>query len=146
LPLPGLNGEKDKHGVYDLELARDWFVKAAPFLKVITSTLSLILPVASSVTKLVMDDAYYKGIEKELELGNKSIESAAKGIEKAEGFIRRSEARDLEHEEGVRAQGAILRQLHALLKEKDPSFGGLVRVRNKRQEFLWVHPQFEKEY
>ena len=129
-----------------MELARDWFVKAAPFLKVITSTLSLILPVASSVTKLVMDDAYYKGIEKELELGNKSIESAAKGIEKAEGFIRRSEARDLEHEEGVRAQGAILRQLHALLKEKDPRFGGLVRVRNKHQEFLWVHPQFEKEY
>lgn len=146
LPLPGLNGEKDKHGVYELELARDWFVKAAPFLKVITSTLSLILPVASSVTKLVMDDAYYKGIEKELELGNKSIESAAKGIEKAESLIKRSEARDLEHDEGVRAQGAILRQLHALLKERDPSFGGLVRVRNKRQEFLWVHPQFEKEY
>jgi hypothetical protein len=39
-----------------------------------------------------------------------------------------------------------LAQLHALLKEKDPSFSGLVRVRNKRQEFLWVHPQFEKEY
>jgi len=146
LPLPGLNGEKDKHGVYDLDLARDWFVKAAPFLKVITSTLSLILPVASSVTKLVMDETYYKGIEKELELGNKSIESAAKGMEKAESFIKRSEARDLENDEAVRAQGAILRQLHALLKEKDPSFGGLVRVRNKRQEFLWVHSQFEKEY
>lgn len=27
-----------------------------------------------------------------------------------------------------------------------PSFGGLVHVRNKRQEFLWVHPQFEGEY
>ena len=23
---------------------------------------------------------------------------------------------------------------------------GLVRVQNKRQEFLWVHPQFEREY
>jgi len=40
----------------------------------------------------------------------------------------------------------VLRQLHAWLKEKDPSFGKLVRVQNKRQEFLWVHPQFEKEY
>ena len=48
--------------------------------------------------------------------------------------------------EAIRAQGAVLRQLHAWLKEKDPSFGGLVRVQNKRQEFLWVHPQFEKEY
>jgi hypothetical protein len=32
------------------------------------------------------------------------------------------------------------------LKERGPGFGGLVRVPNKRQEFLWVHPQFEKEY
>jgi len=32
------------------------------------------------------------------------------------------------------------------MKEKDPGFGGLVRVQNKRQEFLWVHPRFEKEY
>jgi len=41
---------------------------------------------------------------------------------------------------------AVLRQLQAWLKEKDPSFGGLVRVQNKRQEFLWVHPRFEGEY
>jgi internalin A len=40
----------------------------------------------------------------------------------------------------------VLRQLHAWLKEKDPSFGGLVRVQNRRQEFLWVHPKFETEY
>jgi len=48
----------------------------------------------------------------------------------------------------IRAQGAMLRELHALLKAKDPTFShlGLVRVMNKRQEFLWVHPQFEKEY
>ncbi len=41
---------------------------------------------------------------------------------------------------------ALLRQLHAWLIENDPSFGGLVRVQNKRQEFLWVHQQFEQEY
>jgi hypothetical protein len=37
-------------------------------------------------------------------------------------------------------------RLNALLKEKDPSFGGLVRVQNKRREFLWVHEQFVGEY
>ena len=58
----------------------------------------------------------------------------------------RSAAPDPEQGEALRAQGAVLRQLHAWLKEKDPSFGGLVRVQNKRQEFLWVHPQFEREY
>jgi len=37
-------------------------------------------------------------------------------------------------------------ELHALLKAKDPGFGGLVRVMNKRQEFLWVHEKFAGEY
>jgi hypothetical protein len=46
----------------------------------------------------------------------------------------------------IRAHGAVLRQLHAMLKEKDVGFGGLVRVQNKRQEFLWVHPMFEEKY
>jgi hypothetical protein len=27
-----------------------------------------------------------------------------------------------------------------------PGFGGLVRVMNKRQEFLWVHEKFAGEY
>jgi hypothetical protein len=39
-------------------------------------------------------------------------------------------------------------EFHALFKAKDPSygFGGLVRVMNKRQEFLWVHEKFAGEY
>jgi internalin A len=41
---------------------------------------------------------------------------------------------------------ATLRELHALLKAKDSGFGGLVRVMNKRQEFLWVHEKFAGEY
>ena len=46
LPLPVLNAEKDKKkGVYEIELTREWFKKAAPFLKVLTGTLSLVLPV-----------------------------------------------------------------------------------------------------
>ncbi len=40
----------------------------------------------------------------------------------------------------------MLRKLHALLKNKDPGFDGLVRVMNKRQEFLWVHEKFASEY
>jgi hypothetical protein len=144
--LPSLNGKGDRRGVYELNLPREWFVKAAPFFKVLSSTLSLVLPVASSVTKLVLDDAIYKGIEKELDLGQKSLDSVLKGGEKSGSWLGRSDAPDLERGEAIEAQGAILRQLHALLKEKDPSFGGLVRVQNKRQEFLWVHPQFAKEY
>jgi Leucine-rich repeat (LRR) protein len=146
LPLSALNEKEDRRGIYDLNLPREWFVKAAPFFKVLTSTLSLVLPMASSATKLLLNDSVYKGIEKELDLGQKSIDSLIKGGEKIGIWLGQSDAPDLEHGEAIHARGAILRELHALLKEKDPGFGGLVRVRNKRQEFLWVHPQFEREY
>jgi len=146
LPLPELNGNSSKVGVYELNLPRDWFEKAVPFLKVLTGTLSLVLPIAASATKFMMDETAYKGLEKELELGQKSLNSVLKGSEKSGAWLARSDAPNLERGEAIRAQGAVLRQLHAWLKEHDPSFGGLVRVQNKRQEFLWVHPQFEKEY
>ena len=150
LPLPELHGESNSKdstaGVYELTLPRDWFIKAAPFLKVLTGTLSLVLPVATSATKLMMDDAAYKGLEKELNLGQKSIDSVLKGGTTTGAWLGRSDAPDLECGEAIRAQGAVLRQLHVWLKEKDLSFGGLVKVQNKRQEFLWVHPQFETEY
>jgi hypothetical protein len=146
LPLPALNGKGDKRGVYELSLPRDWFVKAAPFLKVLTGTLSLVVPVASSASKLVLDDATYKGIEKQLDLGQKSLDSVLKGGQKAGTWLGRSDAPDVEQGAAIEAHGAVLRQIQAWLKEKDPGFGGLVRVQNKRQEFLWVHPQFESEY
>ena len=61
-------------------------------------------------------------------------------------WLSRSDAPELERGNAIRADGAVLRQLHAWLKEKAPSFGGLIRVQNKRNEFLWVHPMFEGEY
>jgi Leucine-rich repeat (LRR) protein len=146
LPLPSLNGKDNKSGVYELTLPREWFLKAAPFFKVLTATLSLALPVASAATKLVLDETAYKGIEKQLEMGQKSIEATLKGGELAGAWLGEKDAPDMEGGDATRAQGAVLRQLHAWLKEKDPGFGGLVRVQNKRQEFLWVHKKFEGEY
>lgn len=145
VPLTAWNGENDKHGVYELELPRDWFVKAAPFLKILTATLSLVLPMASSTIKLGLDDAAYKRIEKELDFAQKAIDSVGKGLEKPKDLLGQRSL-DVEHGQAVEAQGAILRQLQVWLKAKDPGFGGLVRVQNKRHEFLWVHPRFEAEY
>ena len=39
--------QRQEEGVYEIELTREWFKKAAPFLKVAAGTLSLVLPVAS---------------------------------------------------------------------------------------------------
>ncbi|QSJ20422.1 leucine-rich repeat domain-containing protein [Nostoc sp. UHCC 0702] len=144
-PLPALNPNDQKKGVYELDLPREWFTKAVPFLRLLTGTLSLVLPVAASATKFMLDDTTYKGIEEQLDLGQKTIESTLKGSDIALAGKSKSESSLLEGD-AIRAQGSILRELHALLKEKDPSFGGLVRVQNKRREFLWVHPQFVDEY
>ncbi|HWT03559.1 MAG TPA: COR domain-containing protein [Pyrinomonadaceae bacterium] len=149
LPLPALDekeGRDGSRGVYEIELKREWVKKAAPFLKVLGSTLSLALPVASSALKISLDDAAFEAIEDELDFGNACIDATVEGGEKVGQWLGGDDAPKLGHGEAIRAQGVTLRELHALLKKQDPGFGGLVRVQNKRQEFLWVHPQFEKEY
>jgi hypothetical protein len=59
LPLPALNPGSNQ-GVYELEVPREWLVKAAPLLKTISVTLGLILPVAGSATKFMLDETTYR--------------------------------------------------------------------------------------
>jgi hypothetical protein len=145
LPLPAINGMDSKKGVYDLEFDREWFKRAVPFLKFMTGTLSLVLPVMSSTLKVV-DDTAFKTLENQLSLGKNVIDAIA-GEGTALGEVMgAADSTSLEHGVAIRSDGATLRELHALLKAKDPGFGGLVRVMNKRQEFLWVHERFAGEY
>ncbi|MBD2157358.1 COR domain-containing protein [Leptolyngbya sp. FACHB-16] len=145
-PLPVLNPSGSKQGVYELELNREWFTKAVPYFKLLTGTLSLVLPVAASTTQFMLDDATYKGIQEELDLGQKSLEFGIKSSDIAIDWQNKRDSLEFEQGEAVRAQGSMLRELHAMLKDKDPGFGGLVRVQNKRREFLWVHSDFVGEY
>jgi hypothetical protein len=148
LPLPSeqLNGERSKRGVYPVEFQREWFVKAAPFLKFMGTTLGMVLPVVSPAAKVLTDDSTYKRFGEELELGIKCAQSVLKGAGEAGGWLARSDDADFEPGDPMRAQADVLRELHSILKKKDPGFGGLVRVQNKRHEFLWVHKKFAGEY
>ena len=147
LPLPALNGIDSKKGVYDLELDREWFTKAVPYLKLLTGTLSLVLPVASSALK-VIDDAAFKILENQLGLGKEVLDAVSGAGTAINEFMDAVDTTELKQGVSVRGDGAILREFHALLKAKDPSnnFGGLVRVINNRQEFMWVHERFAGEY
>ncbi len=146
LPLPALNGTDSKKGVYELDLDREWFKKASPYLKFLTGTLGMVLPVASSAVKLALDENAYKLIEEQLDFGKSVIDATLGESTKVGEFFGAADATALEHGTAIRADSASLRELHALLKAKDPGFGGLVRVLNKRQEFLWVHEKFVGEY
>lgn len=145
LPLPAINGIDSKKGVYDFELDREWFKRAVPFLKFMTGTLSLVLPMVSSTLK-VIDDTAFKTLENQLGLGKSVIDAVAGEGAALKKGIGSADSANLERGVGIRTENATLRELHAMLKAKDPSFGGLVRVLNKRNEFLWVHEQFASEY
>jgi hypothetical protein len=145
LPLPVLNNGDMKKGVYDFELDQEWFKKAAPYLKLVTGTLSLVLPVASSALQ-VANNAATKSLQDQIGLGKDVIDAIVGEGSALNEFSSVIDSANLERGIGSRAENATLRELHALLKAKDPGFGGLVRVLNKRNEFLWVHEKFAGEY
>ncbi|WP_299492071.1 hypothetical protein [Acaryochloris sp. IP29b_bin.137] len=152
LPLPVITGEKGT-GVYEIKITRDWLKRAAPVLRILSVTLKLALPIAIPGTKLATDDTEYKAIAEQLEFGIKSSTSLLSGSEKMGDWLVAGDATELNQastdtQNAIRNQGPVLRELHALLREKDPanSFGGLIRVQNKRREFLWVHPNYVGEY
>ena len=144
-PLPVLCKDASR-GSYRLERPREWVAKYGPALRTVTKTLSAILPVVAATTKLAIADDTYKGIEKGLDFGKALFGAALKGGQAISAVSGDPIISDSEHGEAAQAQNAMLRELHALLKERDPGFGGLVRVQNKRREFLWVHEQYVSEY
>ncbi len=147
LPLPVVSGDA-KRGVYELELPRDWVKKAAPLLKFLSGTLSLTLLVASTALKLHTNDQL-KPIENQLNFGLQCAKSFLKAGDKTGDWLTSDEQTELEPgRQAIHADGAVLRELHTLLKKKDPAsqFGGLVRVQNKQRAFLWVHEDFVDEY
>lgn len=146
MPLPIWNGKDSTKGIFEIELTRDWFKKSAPLLKLMTSALSLALPVAASGLPLAIDKAAYDFFKDSIDFGKDIIDATLSASDKAELWKDKGDDVDLPHGVGIRAENATLRELQSFLKEKDPGFGGLVRVMNKRQEFLWVHEKFAGEY
>jgi Leucine-rich repeat (LRR) protein len=149
LPLPIVANDKNR-GVYELKLTRKWVIKAAPLLKMLSTTLTLALPVVAPAAKLMLDSPDYKAIEDQLKFGHRCSVALLKSGETVGDWLTSDSHTELENtqQQAIRAQGSVLRELHTLLKEKDPSsqFGGLVRVQNKKREFLWVYQKFVNEY
>ncbi|MBE9029633.1 hypothetical protein IQ266_07810 [filamentous cyanobacterium LEGE 11480] len=142
-PLPTLNPDNPTLGVYTIELTREWISAISPWLKPIATVLSAVAPAAIAATKLNLSDAAYKGIDEQIGMTQQTLTLASKGV--TDTLAVKSD-RQFDRGDSIRAQGAVLRKLHTQIKTKDPSFGGLERVQNRRSEFLWVHKQFVSEY
>ena len=145
-PLPALWEEDPSRGLYKLERSREWLENYGPALRTVTKTLSAILPVVAATTKVAMPGDTYKGIESKLNFGKELFGAGLKSGGALANVSGDDMIADAEHGVPRQAQNALLRELQAFLQQRDPSFGGLVRVQNRRREFIWVHPQFEDEY
>ena len=42
----------------------------------------------------------------------------------------------------MRAEGGVLRNLHAMLNEQDLTFADLRRVTDAQSRYLWIHPSY----
>jgi C-terminal of Roc, COR, domain/Ras of Complex, Roc, domain of DAPkinase/Leucine rich repeat len=156
LPLPLLWNDESK-GVYELEQPREWLVKVAPYAKFIATTLSLVLPIAGAGAKIAIDDNA-KNLEEAADLFKELGTGGLGAMSKLGEQVISGDDFDLIPDTSVRNQFAyknsftpeavMLREIQQLLKDKDKArtFGGLVRVQNKRGEFLWVHPDYKQEY
>ena len=153
LPLSALNPDGDTRGIYTVKITKEWLKKASPFIKILSITLKLALPIAIPGTKLMNDDSEYKAISEQLEFGVKSATSMLSGSEQMSDWLVEGDDNSMSQEssetiQAIRANGSVLRELHALLREQDSanSFGGLEKVKNKLGETLWVHPKYVSEY
>ncbi|NER33110.1 MAG: hypothetical protein F6J93_03360 [Oscillatoria sp. SIO1A7] len=147
-PLPILNRDRPELGVYELDLPRKWLVKIAPYLKTVTGALGLFMPFIASAGKLVFDEAVFEQYGEQIDFGQELFGLASQMSDNIEEAMEEEAPSWQKEERPIRAEGAMLREFHGFLKEKDPKseFGGLVKVRNKRREVLWVHESFVEEY
>src|SRR6185436_16865873 len=83
------------------------FAKAAPFLKVLAGTLSLVLPVAASATRLALDEAAYKALENQLDFGKDCAEAMLSAAEKTAEWLAEKEGPEAERTGIIRADGGV---------------------------------------
>ena len=124
---------------YDFTRPKNWLVKLAPYLLVLTTVLRDVVPVGGAALGLAMSDKDYEKIKKDLDLMKELVEHLPVGSIDA-NTISALGRRD--------AAGAELRSLRALLIGLDPAmrFGDLRRILMPTGDYLWICPQHYPAY
>jgi hypothetical protein len=137
LPLSVLDRDPTS-GVYDIDVPREWLVRAAPWLKTCARLLQSIVPIAAGVVELGLDKTQLAEIEKELKFTQTVLDKFATNAQDLTEGVD-AEGQRLWIQDSWVPKGADLRLLHKLLRERDLTYGGLERVLDGGR-FLWVHP------
>jgi hypothetical protein len=141
MPVHVLDQDPDK-GVYKIAITPRWLLAARPWIGIAAQILRLGSDFVPAILKINLDEAQVKAMEGHLRLA----ELTAKELAASSTYLT-----DARSPQPTGLQGdqdtpqSHIRELHALLSQKDPSFGGLQRVRD-RDRYLWVHSRFAQLY
>jgi Leucine-rich repeat (LRR) protein/GTPase SAR1 family protein len=140
-PVSVLSGD-DETGVYDIDVPLEWLVKASPWLRATAMILRTLLPIAADAL-----DFAQGGSDRAASLAEYLRNASQIALDSSAAIVSPDDsgadffAQGYGSDQPAFADPALLRALHRLLEQKDPTFGGLRRVR-QREGYLWVHPRF----
>jgi C-terminal of Roc, COR, domain/Ras of Complex, Roc, domain of DAPkinase/Leucine rich repeat/Leucine Rich repeats (2 copies) len=134
-------------GVIDVDVPKDWWQKAKPWIKRAGLILSPFTAVGGASLQLALDDPTWSGVGETVGFGEAITNTASDGLKalstQAEDPEDPGEGRLIT--DPIRADGAELRRLHEILKAKDPAFADLRLVQGPTG-YLWVHRTFVHMY
>ncbi|MER5539248.1 leucine-rich repeat domain-containing protein [Streptomyces mirabilis] len=143
-PVYALEPTKPDAGIYVIEVQREWWTKAAPFVQMASKVAGMVLPVSLSLApELELNSEQWQAVQEQLSSGRDTLENL---VDQAASTPPATVLPTDDGTQPVRAEGATLRTLHELLKEQDPTFADLRRVRDVQGRFLWVHRTFVSYY
>jgi hypothetical protein len=126
-----------------LDIPREWWTKAAPFLRVTSALIKPFLGIGLAAVELDFTTEQWDAIKEQLALGKEALNAAADAASTVDASTDWGDSSDASTASSIfRAEGSVLRTLHYMLKEKDPTFGDLRRVMDTRGNFVWVHPRY----
>lgn len=142
-PVHALESDDPEAGVYTVDVPRDWWVKAVPLLKVTSLLLKPFLGIGLASTELELGTAQWDAVKDQLAVGKETLTAAADFAGRAE-VTGSSEGieNQADRDSVIRAEGGVLRTLHAMLRQQDSTFADLRRVADIQGRYLWVHPLF----
>ncbi|MEU0552193.1 COR domain-containing protein, partial [Micromonospora sp. NPDC005979] len=148
-PVHVLEPTRGDAGVYSIDVAREWWVRAVPLLQATTMLLKPLLGVGVAELKLEFSDEQWKAVEEQVSLANETLNAAAEAVDHLTADDH--SAGLAEQTPGappapIIAEGATLRTLHAALRAQDVTIADLRKVVRPDGRILWVHRQFEHLY
>ena len=131
---------------YDLDPPKDWYIKIAPYARLVFRMLQLAAPVAAAIDIAALPAANQDDAKVRLEVMQAIIDNLP--TDAVELTDREFVGREGGPGKLTPAEGQALRAVRQIIFENDPlhAFGDMRRVQAPSGELLWVCPIHYREY